>query len=290
MAIDGIQRWLKPERRSASGSRYAHQVLREDVAHWTGILDNVRRYFRQAHEDGMRHMRRLAGIDLHPLGRRSTADPTRFYPVRLHSSVLKGYFGEVFAGVLAEHFSPAGQTDWKVPAFLFRYHRIAFQQLERLRQMGEEPGPIPGRFGDDCLAFRRNAKGTIIAILYCEAKCTADHDTGMLSEGHQKLSDGAVVDVLQLIEVLEDVGTDDARAWIASLRQLHLSLTAATCERVDLLCYVCGQHPKRTTTWLPSDKPHANYQDRGRHLEAVEVHLHDIDAKIAAVYQEGAWR
>jgi hypothetical protein len=289
MRIEGIQHWLTSERRVATGVRYAHQVLRENRERWAGILDNIRGYFRKAHADVIRHMQRLAGVDLHPLRRRPRVDPARFYPCRLHSSVLKGYFGEIFAGVLAEHFAPGGRSDWQVPAFLLRNHRIAFQQLERFRQTGDPPGPIPGRFGDDCLAFRRNARGGIVAALYCEAKCTAEHDRGMVGEAHEKLSTGAVVDVLQLIEILEDAETADAQEWVEALRQFHLKLAGTGWERVDLLCYICGKHPRQQSSWLRRDRPHAKYQSQGRHLEAIEVHLHDVDSKVAAVYAEKAW-
>jgi hypothetical protein len=113
-------------------------------------------------------------------------DPALKYPCRLHTTVLKGYFGEVFAGLLAENIPVAGRTDWEVPAFLFRNHRLAFHQLERYRQAGQLPGPMPGRLGDDCLGFRRNARGTIVAVLYCESKCTAGHDSTMIADAHKE--------------------------------------------------------------------------------------------------------
>jgi hypothetical protein len=289
MRIDGIELWLTPERTASTRRRYAHQLVCEDRAQWADILSDVQSYFRGAHDDAIRHMRGLAGISLYPLRRRAQADPARNYPCRLHSTVLKGYFGEVFAGLLAENIPVAGRTDWEVPAFLFRNHRLPFQQLERYRQTGQLPGPIPGRFGDDCLGFRRNARGTIVAVLFCESKCTAGHDTTMVADAHQKLSDGVAVDVLQLIEILADRDTPESAAWVNALRRLHLTLPDTTCERVDLVCYVCGQHPAQSDSWLRRDRPHPTYTTNDRHLEAIEVHLHDVNEKVAAVYDEESW-
>jgi hypothetical protein len=253
------------------------------------MLTHVHRYFRHAHEDVIRHMRGLAGVSLHPLRAHTNADPARHYPCRLHETVLKGYFGEVFAGLLAENIPVAGATDWQVPAFLFRNHRVAFQELERYRQAGQTPRPIPGRLGDDCLAFRRNRRGTIVAILYCESKCTARHDTTMIADAHQKLSDSVAVDVLQLIEILQDAGTPEAAAWVDALRRLHLTLPDVSCERIDVVCYVCGRHPTQRQTWMQRYRPHPSYTTDERHLEAIEVHLHDVDRKVADVYDEESW-
>jgi hypothetical protein len=287
--IDGIHQWLTVERTVGRRGRYAHQVVMEDPAQWSDMIANVQEYFRAAHDDAIRHMRLLSGISLHPLRRRRRGDPAEHYPCRLEETVLKGYFGEVFAGILAENMSIAERDDWEVPAFLFRNHRVAFQQLERYRQTDQDPTRIPGRLGDDCLAFRRNARGSIVALLYCEAKCTAGHDTGMIAEAHEKLASGVPVDLLQLVEVLLSRTTLEAASWVTSLRRLHLALPDTSCERVDLLCYVCGQHPQREDVWLQRDRPHADYAATGRHLEAIEIHLHNVDQKIADVYDDESW-
>ena len=41
--------------------------------------------------------------------------------------------GEVFAGLISEKYSPLGE-EWKVPGFLFRFHKEAFFELENWRQ------------------------------------------------------------------------------------------------------------------------------------------------------------
>jgi hypothetical protein len=291
MTIAGIDSWLIAKR-TVSGKRYAHQVLKEDASKWPGIFDCLCSFFRRAHEDVIRHMRSLAGISLHPLKtKRGSVDPAAHYPFRLHESVLKGYFGEVLGAVLAQTFSPGGHADWEVPAFLFRNHQVAFQRLEHCRQTGQQPGPIPGRFGDDFLAFRRRNKRTIISVLYGEAKCTAQHDPSMIADAHEKLATGVVVDILQIIDALSDRDADhEAAAWVASLRELQSKLTSGDFERFDCMCYVCGKPPSARSTWIATDAPHSKYGNPGRFLEAIEVHLSDVDGKVKAVYGEEVWR
>jgi hypothetical protein len=290
MTIAGIDSWLTAKR-TASGKRYAHQILKEDASKWQGILDRLCSFFRRAHDDVIRHMRSLAGTSLHPLKRKKkSVDPAAHYPFRLHDSVLKGYFGEVLGAALAQAFAPGGHGDWEVPAFLFRNHKVAFQQLEHCRQTGDQPGPIPGRLGDDFLAFRRRNKRTIVSVLYGEAKCTAQHDPGMIADAHEKLASGVVVDILQIIEVLSGRnGDQEAEAWVASLRELQSMLPSGNCERIDCVCYVCGKRPTLRPTWIATDAPHPKYGNTGRFLEAIEVHLSDVDGKVKAVYDEEVW-
>ncbi|WP_206208665.1 hypothetical protein, partial [Vogesella mureinivorans] len=93
-------------------------------------------------------LRDLESDSLNPIP--SNLDPAKGYPEILHIQTLKGYFGETFAGIIALNFSPFGETDWEVPAFLFRFHLTEFQQLEFLQQVEDEEANLrPGRTGDD---------------------------------------------------------------------------------------------------------------------------------------------
>jgi hypothetical protein len=93
-------------------------------------------------------------------------DPAENYPALLHQLTLQGYLGETLACLAVEHWGALGQTDWVVPAFLFRFHDVEFQHLEIINQRlrdGEEHQPDasqemrPGRTGDDGIAFRIRA-------------------------------------------------------------------------------------------------------------------------------------
>ena len=119
--------------------------------------------------------------------------------------------------------------------------------------------------------------------LYCEAKCTAGHDSHLIADAHEKVSEAEIVDLLQLIEVLKDSRDPDARKWIRALRRLNESSTR--CERLDLVNYVCGRTPTRKGSWLPTDKPHSKYiPSERRKLAAVEIHLSDVKELIREVY------
>jgi len=260
--------------------RYRHSLLKESILERDGVLDELRRIVLDAHEDAKRHFRELALGSINPFEDQEDSGPVG-YPEKLHLSVLKGYFGEIFAAIIAENFSPFGITNWEVPAFLFRLHLVAFQQLEYINQTGEEATTIPGRTGDDCLAFQRDGRGEIVGILYCEAKCTADHEDGMIAEAYKKTSKTVPVDFLQYIEVLQDQNTASAEQWIGAIRRVRPK--KAPCERVDLVSYVCGRHPKINSIWLTPEKRKKHY-NASRKLESVEVHLHDVDELVREVY------
>src|SRR5205823_3722208 len=103
--------------------------------------------------------------------------------------------------------------------------------------------------GDDCLAFQRDENGEIARVLYCEAKCTADHDSGMIADAYEKASKSAIVDLMQVIEVLEDQNTPSAQQWVEAIQKAWWK---ATYERCDFVSYICGRHPKQGDVWLPT--------------------------------------
>jgi hypothetical protein len=287
MAEDSpFRHWLSCRPSRVARARYWHLLLHERTAR-SDILEELRSFVRRAHDDARRHMRQVAGTPLDPLGA-DDPDPAAGYPERLHPITLQGYFGEVFAGLVAQEFSPFDEDGWEVPAFLFRFHEVAFQQLERMRQTGEEATPIPGRTGDDCLAFRRGPEGELVGHLVCEAKCTTDHDSSLIADAHKQVSspEPRPVDLLRVIEVLRDAEDCESQQWAECLRKLYLSPETSTSERSDLVVYLCGRSPVRGTrqTWIDTAKPHARYSG-GRRLQAGEIHLSDITDLIRLVYQ-----
>lgn len=288
--IGGITEWLSPRVSQSTDGRYRHQLLIEDTSRWNELQPSIKRYFRFAHADAVRRLRKLAGVSLHPFRPSETRiDPARNYPHSFGMTVLKGYFGEVFCFILAESYSPCGISNWEAPCFLFRYHLVAFQQLEVVN-MGATPSTmIPGRTGDDALAFRRDRTGRITAVLYCEAKCTATHDSNLITKAHEKVSQPGPVDILQMIEVLQDYENPEAERWIIALHHFREKLLSGEVDRKNLVCYVCGQRPVINDTWIPTDRPHEAYATHDRCLEAIEVHLDNVEATISAVYSSEGW-
>lgn len=283
-----LSRWLLNTVNESKDKRYRHRHIKEDAAHRTEALKELKTIVQNAHEDARNHLRALAGVSLDPLdpgGRSIKKDPADGYPERLHPITLKGYLGEIFAAVIAEQFSPFGFDNWKVPAFLFRFHLVEFQQLESMRQTGASSQLRPGRTGDDCVAFHLDSNGRIIRSLYCESKCTYGHDAGLISDAHEKVGESEIVDIPQLIEILKEKSDADSVVWLDALRRVWLHGFSREYERLDLVSYVCGKSPAsgKKNTWMSVDSPHPKYLG-GRRLEAVEVHLEDIANIVSEVY------
>ncbi len=252
-------------------------------------MPQLRVLISNAHEDARLRLRRLASGSLDPLAEPDERDPADGYPQRLHIQTLKGYFGEILAGAAAENLHPFGIKDWEVPAYLFRFHLVEFQQLDMMDQTGADAELRPGRTGDDCLAFSRDADGNIVAVLFCEAKCTADHDAGLIADAHEKssLPNLLPVDLLQVIDVLEDSADAAAARWVDALRRFYFKgpNPGSDYERFDQITYICGRSPVRPglKSWISSDKPHVKYTAT-RRLHVAEIHLSDVEALIKDAY------
>lgn len=284
-----ISTWLSIDLKKSVNGRYEHALGREYGEKRASILHRLKRLVTEAHDDARKRLRALVGGSLDPLGEGDARDPAEGYPQKLHMQTLKGCFGEVLAGVVAQNLEPFGYDDWQVPAHLFRFHLVEFQQLEFMHQTGEEAELRPGRTGDDCLAFRRNGDGEIVATLFCEAKCTKGHRSTLIDDAHDKssLPNQLPVDLLQLIEVLLDSESKAAAGWVKALRKLHLKgpNPGGGYERIDQVTYVCGKQPamKGHTTWIRTDRPHAKYTG-GRRLHVAEIQLTDVEGLIEDVY------
>lgn len=171
-----LTKWLIPTRSVSDG--YSHSRIDESPEQRESGLETLHLLVTRAHSDAVSRLAALANIDLHPLGAVDSDDQIR-YPDSLDTTTLQGYLGEILAGLIAENFDPHDRH-WEVPAFLFRTHTATFQALERRRQLGGPARPIPGRSGDDCLAFARDSEGHVEAWLMCEAMCTHNHASSLI--------------------------------------------------------------------------------------------------------------
>lgn len=289
-----ITRWLANKVNKSADKKYYHRCLEEELEFRAAILSELQRLVHNAHEDARQRYRNALDISnsLDPLEEEVTPgiDTSIIdnFPRYLELTTLKGYFGEIMAAVIAENFNPLDE-DWYVPAFPFRYHQPAYHVLEKLRQEGGSAPTIIGRFGDDMLAFQRNDQGQVTHALVCEAKCSAEHDLDLVADAHTKAStkNKVPVDCFQLAEMLKEYeGTDpEAAKWRQGIRNLVLKEPISTYERCDLVNYILGLPPARATTVvIAQDTPHVNYTG-ARRLEAVEIHLYDVDGLIEEAYQ-----
>ncbi|ENH97927.1 DEAD/DEAH box helicase [Gracilibacillus halophilus YIM-C55.5] len=285
--------WLLTSRTENKGKKYRHLKLNEELTFRDEIVPSLKNMVEEAHQDYKNSKRSLllktldpSVEDIESLGK---MDPAYGYPDQLDLTTLKGTFGEVFAGIIAENFAPFNVENWKVPVFSFRHHEAAFDQLETYKRTGDKKNATMGRPGDDCLAFELDQSETNIRkILFCEAKCTNDHSSSLVKKAHEQLSDSNIIPVetLRLIEILNDYDTDYAIRWSEALRNLYLDLgNFGNSNRYDLVSYVCGNSPKKKSTWIDTEEPHEGYS-AGRELESVEVHISDIDQLVKTIYQK----
>ena len=173
--------------------------------------------------------------------------------------------------------------------FLFRYHQLAIDQLERWRETGTGPRQVPGQTGDDCLAFHVGADGYVAATLVGEGKCTKDHDSSMIDEAHHKVSSPELrpISLSRIIGILQEDSTDvEADRWGQILRELyHRGDLRNDYKRADLVSYTCGRPPRQRMDWAPVDQPHRSYNG-GRELECVEIHLTNVDELVEQIYTD----
>lgn len=271
---------------TSSRADYRHRFLREDAPRRAAALPHLRQYLQEAHADAKAHVRAIAGVSLDPLAAPPPYDPAAGYPDQLHEITLQGYFGEALTGLLAQLYPPFDEN-WEVPAHLFRFHNVVFEQLELARQNGGRVGRIPGRTGSDSLAFKRSDPTTITCFLNGEAKCTTGHSSSIVADAHSQVGKGNArtpVSMLQVIEILSSRPDQASKDWVEALRKFNLRPTIRPTDRYDFVCYVCGQRPSRRLSWLSTIRPHKKYAGR-RNLEVVEVHLDDVRGLITTAYQ-----
>lgn len=279
-----LSQWLSEKSSVSADGRYVHRVLTENEGARAAILADLISVIEQAHSDAKQRLRELADLSLDPIVA-EIRDPAEGYPEKLHPITLQGYFGEILAAIVAEALPHFGISGWEIAAFPFRFHQVAFDQLEKWRQTGEEPTEIPGRTGNDALAFRRNADGYINQTLVCEAKCTRDHKAALINNAHLQISDDLLkpVEILRIIEILTSYDDVKSKDWVRALRELYIRDLSPDYERCDLVSYACGHRPTRKTSWIPADSPNKHYSAE-RRLEAIEIYLEGMLNLITTVY------
>lgn len=281
--------WLEVEEtRNSTSPPYCHLLIRQKEDVDPEVWDELFAYIDHAHAGARQALRAPLGDSLHPLQHNTEDDPAFGYPHKFGDTALKGFFGEILAGIVAEYYAGDDEYDWEVPTYLFRTHVVVFQQLEVMKQTDDWERQIMGRTGDDGLAFTRDENGRIVAWLACEAKCTGNHSSTLISDNHEKLSQAVrrPVDMLRLIDALNDYRDDDyAREWIEALRNYYWTVARdSRAERCDFSMYICGLCPKRNPTWIPTNAPHEDYSG-GRNLTCAEFHMVGVDEIIRSLYE-----
>jgi hypothetical protein len=289
--------WLKETISRTRDGRYAHRLLLEQPASRDIVTVELSACIQEAHDDARRRLREALEPTLSPFATR-TVDPTAGYPEDLHVDTLMGYFGEILAGVIAEQKDVHGERSWRVPVFLFRFHNVAFQKLGQRRDLAAQAATlpdidadeskIPGRTGDDVLAFVSAPGGDLAGILVCEAKCLSSHHSATAEKAHQQLSTAARCPsgIFETIEALKDYRSDEARVWRERLMAFYFDPSKKV-ARSDMLLYATGNRPRRPasrTSWIPQDRPLPEYAGK-RRLEVVEVYLDNPSELVKSLYR-----
>jgi hypothetical protein len=147
-----------------------------------------------------------------------------------------------------------------------------------------------GRTGNDILAFLLGPQGALRSILVCEAKCLSAHNATKATQAHSQLGALSLVrcpsGVPELIDILNDYGTQTADEWCERLRRLYFDPTARP-SRVYVLLYATGDTPltpKTRKAWLSSKTPDPAYKAKGP-LEVIEVHISDTQDLVKTLYR-----
>jgi|SRR6185312_1075138 len=293
-----LDAWLVDQGIPTPHARYRLRLWRENRAALPALVVELRAYICEALDDARVRLREGFQDTLSPFND-PPADPAANYPEVLNRITLQGYWGETLAVLVVEHWGAIDQTDWTVPAFLFRLHDTEFQHLELINQrlrdgLANNPDAVaerrPGRTGDDAIAFRKDATGVITDILTLEAKCLDQNDNTTISKAHEKLVAGGIppTAIRELIGVLNHYNTPEANAWQESLLRLWRS-GYRHAARHDGVAYATAHTPVRggRRAWMPTDQPHAAYT-LDRRLEGMEFQFADLDHLIAILYRNEA--
>ena len=268
-----LQSWLPAS--PVHSQSYHYMFVPENISSRSVAIPLLVRYIQAAHGGAIQRLRQINGNHLDPRIRAKRDQVFAHYPASCDDTTIKGFLGEVLAGLICELHSP-GKKIWRVPGYSFHSHDLLFQELLR-RVAGKPPKPSLGRFGDDCIAFCLvKTRSTISRILLCEAKCTADHDAALISDAHGKLSDhplqASVLWLTHLIEALRVSPDPDASQWVAFIESFRDSQRFDEHFRNDAVSYTHRRRPKKQVSWIGSAWAHTAYRAR-RHLTAIELHL-----------------
>jgi hypothetical protein len=288
-----LNAWLINQRMPNGSARYRLRLWREDRSAFAALKAELRAYITESFDDARQRLRRGFEDPLSPFND-ALLDPAANYPAALHRVTLQGYLGETLAVLAVEHWGAHGHSDWKAPAFLFRFHDQEFQHLELINERirrGETHVPDetaqlrPGRTGDDGLAFRMDDAGVITHVLTLEAKCLSANRTQTTAEAHEKLANGGPLPsgIRELINILDDYDTPEANAWQEALIKLRTNSRRA--NRLDGIAYVCGRVPAPPRlSWLSTTQPDPAYTVQ-RDLEAMEFQSADLAGLVDLIYR-----
>ncbi|ASP69669.1 aminotransferase [Sinorhizobium meliloti] len=282
---------------------YGHLLLEQSVTSLADTdISELRPYFESAHRDAREVFHAAARISLHPEDDGKGAHAT--YPNCLPPKTVRGLFGEVMCGIVAETYRLVGGKTWRVPIFLFREHAPVGRYIFDLVR---DPGRIKevhGRPGNDFIGLELAADGTVLAFIAGEAKWRADLTVSTLNgimKGDGKGKGAARVwedngvwndintallipqGIQQICDLLKTKDRDGFARTILSLDEALLSDVGP--PRTDMVLIAGNRAATRAvgTALLPTAAPPADYK-AARPLQIVEIVLLDGEDIIERLY------
>lgn len=291
--------------------RYGHLLLEEkeetDPNNAVDFID----YFESAHLDARKCFHKLARISLHPDEGDEACDAQ--YPGSLPLTTLKGLFGEVMCGMIAESFEFIGKHEYLIPVFLFRNHEDAGQYIYTLSRDSTRTREVLGRKGDDFIGIVVGPEGNVTRFIAGEAKWRGkwtpsalrtvmlgekvvdpDDDSKRIHNGKgvwYEVNRGLPVPLglEQLHTILSECEPDKFANVIASLDRILARRNPDSVERTDLILLAGGpastRQPRQTLIdWQSIPEEYT----AGRDLQIVELLFTNGDDLINAIYS-GLW-
>lgn len=277
-----MDEWLQETIVGATGGPYRHTLHSSKAPAGADVITELRKYVDSAHDDARRHFAAAFSPSLDPGGGLGT--PAELYPWSLPTTAKQGYFGECLAALMIQRNGAFGESEFRIPALLFRFHSAAFDWIMK-DQQGAARGEMVGRFGNDIVAFKIDQTPKVVESLVVEAKCLTEHRADTLREAHEQVSDSMRIpfSTYQVVQILRDrPGVQDKE--LIPILQTFMNSGGAGASRSDLIAYTCTSAPVNRDTWAPLSSPSPSYTG-GRRLQVVENHIQDLRDLVDRVYQ-----
>ncbi|PKG74833.1 aminotransferase [Shewanella sp. GutCb] len=295
-----LDEWLEPNPSFING--YGHLLIEQIKANDDELLSRLKAYFESAHLDARQVIHGFMGISLHPDNNEKHNEVS--YPSSLHLTTLKGFFGEVLAGLLAEGYELVGQHEWKVPVFLFRFHDDATKYLYTLVRDPDQKRRTIGRLGTDFIGvsmeggevsrlisgeakWRKKLSKSVIDSVMLGPKKPGEQDRvegkGVWAELNKEVNPPNGLRELQI--ALKEIDPEGHAEAILSMDKLLSAFDANTVPKTDLVLIVGGPKNNRETgeCLIDYDKIPKNYL-AGNDLQVVEIVLSDGESLIEDLY------
>lgn len=283
-----LSRILKPK--VAGSANYGHLLLEQSVYPLTDAdVAELRPYFESAHCDAREVFHKAARISLHPEDGGRGVHAT--YPNCLPAKTIRGLFGEVACGLVAENYTLVGGKSWRVPIFLFREHAPVARYIFDLVRDPSRIKEVHGRPGNDFIGLELASDGSVLAFIAGEAKWRGDLTASTINDimkGDGKGKGAARVwadngvwneintallipqGLQQICDLLKTKGPGNYDRTILSLDEALL--TDSGPPRTDLVLIAGNRSASRAagTSLLPTIAPPTEYK-AGRPLQIVEM-------------------